>query len=476
MSRPAGASDIRPTVGRLAEILGGRLLGSDGAASVGPACIDTRRLVPGDLFVALEGDNTDGHAFLEQAHRAGALAALVRDGFEERGFSLPSGLAALVVADPLAALTSYAAYLRQESAAVFVGLTGSNGKTTTKEMLASILNEAAGPQAVVKTEGNLNNHIGVPLTLSRIDGRVRYAVVEMGMNHPGEIAHLAGIARPSLGLITSIGRAHLEFLGSLEGVARAKAELFEALPVDGYAIYPEDQPILAEKVSHLPPGRRWTFGTTAGAKMRLVERRETADGQHIVLSWPSGRLELDLSAAGRHNALDAAAAAAAALALGLEPRVVRAGLSAFRPAAHRSVLTRIGGALVLDDCYNANPSSMEAALTALAEMEGRSGAILGDMAELGPDSVSLHRSTLEVALNLGFERLVLVGPLMAEAAASLSGRMDSEHLALFRDALQAGEQAARWFVGGWNVLVKASRTTGLERALERWRSLAEPRR
>ncbi len=468
---------IRPSLAELAEILGGRLLQSDGTQTSGPACIDSRRLSPGDLFVALPGASVDGHAFLDRALRAGACGALVRRDFIDEGGRLPNGLAALCVVAPLEGLARYGAHLRSRSRALVIGLTGSNGKTTTKEMLAAILAAAVGPRAVLRTEGNLNNHIGVPLTLTRIGDETRFAVVEMGMNHPGEIAELASLARPSVGVVTSIGRAHLEGLGSLEGVARAKAELFDALPDEGIAVYPAGQAVLEERAGRLAPENRWPFGFEANARV-LVEtsRAGSGPGQHLVITCGGQRLSVDLQVPGRHNALDAAAAAATALALGLGEREIVAGLRNFRPAAHRSVITKIGGAQVLDDCYNANPTSMEAALAALTSLPGRSGAILGDMAELGPEEEDLHGALLERAVAMGVERLILVGPLMAKAADRLSGRMTSDGFALRLDAAAAGELAADWFGEGWNVLVKASRTTGLERALDRWRSLVGQRR
>ncbi len=453
------------TLGDLALAVGADPPARARGLAAGPASIDTRQLQPGEVFYALTGERTDGHAFVGQAAARGACGAVVRRGARVEA---PAEFPLIEVSDPLRALWAHGRLARSRFSGTLVAVTGSNGKTTCKEMLAAIFGQALGTESVLRNQGSFNNHLGVPLTLTRLSQGHRVAVLEMGMNHPGEIAELAGLARPLGGVITSIGRAHLEGLGSLEAVARAKGELLEALPEDGFAVVPVGWPLLAELAGRLPEDRVWTVGP--GGRVRVVDAtHEPARGLRVGLETPVGRIEAVLAVAGAHNAANAAAAAAAALLCGLELEAIQAGLVAFRPAPHRSALVEVGGALVLDDCYNANPTSMEAALRTLGELPGRKGAIFGDMAELGDEAPGLHEEVLGRAAEV-LELLLVAGPLMERASRGLAGRLE---ILVARDAEEAGRMAARVFGPGWSVLVKGSRIAQLERAIETWRRDAE---
>jgi UDP-N-acetylmuramoyl-tripeptide--D-alanyl-D-alanine ligase len=357
-----------------------------------------------------------------------------------------------------------------------VGVTGSNGKTTTKELLAAILETAASQDAVLATTGNLNNSLGVPLTLLRLHAGHRFAVVEMGMSAPGEIATLCGIVTPDVGVITGIAPAHLEHLGSLEAIARAKGELFAALPEGGVAIYPDDQPLLAAEAARLPAAQRRTFGTGADATVRIaaVMLRATA-GLSLDLVVGGATIRCDLPLPGPHNARNAAAAAAAAAALGVKPADIAAGLARGRTAAHRSTIVEVGGRHVIDDCYNANPASTRAGLEMLASLRppGRTAlAVLGDMLELGPTSAELHFEVGRDAARLGIDHVVAVGVLAQQILrGAWRGGMDPQRLAPAADPAAAARQIhERTSPDDW-VLVKASRGMRLERVLEEWRRL-----
>lgn len=459
----------------LARIVGGTLLVGDPQALVGPASIDTRIMQPGELFVALPGERVDGHQFLPQAKAIGVGAALVRRGFAAEGFEVPEGLALVEVQDVQDGLWAYAQWARSQRSPRVIGVTGSNGKTTVKEMLSSILAVAAGQDAVLRNRLNFNNHLGVPLTLTRLNGQHRYAVIEMGMNHPGEIAELAGLVRPVVGVITSIGHAHLEGLGGIEQVARAKAELFQALPEAGCAVFPDGQPILEDASGHV--AKQIRFGSEQDCRVQVISARSASTGAlSVELRIDENVVEATLHVAGVHNAFNAAAAAGAAVALHVMGEAIHDGLERFVSAPHRSVVRRCRGAWVLDDCYNANPTSMVAGIEALATLPGagRRGAILGDMAELGPGAAKLHRDVIGAALQAGLDRLILVGPLMQRAAVDLD-LVGTRKVDVVESAQEAGNLARDRFGDQWRVLVKASRVTGLERALDRWCSGEEGR-
>jgi len=453
----------------LAAATGGRWIGSPPRELAGVST-DTRTLGPGSLFVALKGDRFDAHDFLAEAARHGAAAAIVaaaRQAHGERPLSAPSSMALLVVQDTLAALGAVARLHRRRFALPVVGVTGSNGKTTTREMIAEIL-ALSGP--VLRTEGNLNNEVGVPLTLFGLDeGHVR-AVIEMGMNHPGEIARLAAIAEPQVGVVTLAAPAHLEGLGSVDAVADAKAELYQGLPANGIAVANADDPRMLKRAE--ASGRRMI--TFTGSKARrgdvvvLEILSQGADGLRFVLGIGNREVPVHIPAlVGTHNAMNAAAAAAAAVALGCSDREIARGLAQVKPVGRRLRLDALpSGLRVVDDCYNANPASMSAALATLAALrgDGRAAAVLGDMLELGAFEEEAHRALGEEAARAGLHRLATFGPRSrATAAAARAAGLDAFHT----EDLDALVRWARAEVAPPDVLlVKGSRGMKLERLVE----------
>jgi UDP-N-acetylmuramoyl-tripeptide--D-alanyl-D-alanine ligase len=465
----------RFTADELAAATGGRWLDPPPAGVAGVST-DTRTIAAGSLFVALRGERFDGHAFLAEAARAGAAAALVSDaaagtGAPGDGAARAAGLPRLLAADTLAALGAVARHHRRRFDLPMVAVTGSNGKTTTREMVAAIL-ATRGP--VLKTEGNLNNEVGVPLTLLRLSSEHRAAVVELGMNHPGEIARLCAIALPQVGVVTNAAAAHLEGLGSVDGVADAKAELYQGLPPGGVAVANADDARMLKRAQ--ASGRRLlTFA--AGRQRRgdvvvLEVLREDAAGLRFLLGVGNRELEVALPLVGAHNAANAAAAACAAIALGCDDREIVRGLAAVTPVGRRLRLERLpGGALLVDDCYNANPLSMGAALRTLASLAraegGRAVAALGDMLELGPEELALHRQVGAEAAAAGLHRLLCFGPRARELAAGAAGAGLDPARIFHTEDLAALAASARAGLGAGDVLlVKGSRGMRLERLVE----------
>lgn len=426
-----------------AAIVSGVLDGND--THITGVSTDSRTLAEGELFVALRGPSFDGHEFIAAARSRGAAAALVEQPRPE--------LPCVVVSDARSALGTLAAQWRTRFTPDTVGVTGSNGKTTVKEMLACIL---AGDAPVLATRGNLNNDIGLPLTLARLDARYRRLVVEMGANHPGEIARLASMARPRVGVITLIASAHLEGFGSIEGVARAKGELLLALPEDGVAVVNADQDYM-ELWRELAVGRTLLcFGFADGADVR-VTHEPTADGGRVGLFTAAGEAHAKLALFGRHNALNAGAACAAALAMGVGLDAVVAGLEAVRPLRGRLETLRAGRVRVLDDTYNANPQSLRAALEVLAAAPSPRWLVLGDMGELGGDAAAFHAQAGRMARELGTERLFTLGPLASLATETFGA--GASHFPE-RDALCRALEDE--ITDGTTVLVKGSRAMAME--------------
>lgn len=424
---------------------------------------DTRALAPGSLFVALKGPNFDGHDFVPKALAAGAAGALVR-----RGFRLPEDPQAclLEVDDTLAALGDLAASWRRESDAYVAAITGSNGKTSTKEMLAGILEQR---HLVLKTQGNLNNLIGLPLTVMRLDESHTACVLEMGMNAPGEIARLTEIAAPEVGLITNVGPAHIGFLGSLEAVAAAKTELFRGLTANATAVVNLDDPLLAPWAKKLSC-RVLTFGQSPAAAVRVADVSALGSRQAFSLHLPSQEpLRVRLAAPGLHNVLNACAAAATAHALGQGAEAILAGLEGFQPVKGRLQLVRgFFGFWVLDDTYNANPASLLAGLAALRDIAGSRGRalILGDMAELGEFAPAMHQEAGASAVAAGCRLLLALGGQAGQvvAGAMQAGLKPSAALA-FQDLPSLVEAAQELLEEDEVVLVKGSRAAGMERVV-----------
>ncbi|MGH8271398.1 MAG: UDP-N-acetylmuramoyl-tripeptide--D-alanyl-D-alanine ligase [Gammaproteobacteria bacterium] len=393
------------TLSALAQATAGRLVGAD--AGFCAVVTDSRRMEAGALFVCLKGPQYDGHDYAEAAVAAGAAGLLA-----SREVAPPAPR--VEVENTLAALGRYARAWRDAHEVKVLAVTGSNGKTTTKNLLAAVFAQQAPTLA---TRGNFNNLIGLPLTLLRLEEEHRYAVVELGISLPGEMAALADIARPDAAVVTNVAPAHLEGFGDLEGVAREKGALPAALPADGLAVAPADLPWLASwrKANAV---RRWlTFGFDGKADVCARALEITPTGTRFELVTPDGAVPVALQLLGRHNVANALAAATLAWGLGVAPEMIVKGLAIVPPAAGRMQPRRLpSGAILIDDCYNANPASVAAALAAAAAFERPLWLALGDLGELGAESAQWHRRLGREARAAGVARLYALGPLAAEAA------------------------------------------------------------
>ena len=446
-------SELR--LSQAAEMIHGRHIGAD--ARFDGVSTDSRSIQPGALFVALRGPSFDGHDYIGAAHERGAVGAMV---CRRPKLDLPL----LQVDDTRLGLGRLAAAWRRRFGNTLVAITGSNGKTTVKELLASILGERG---EVLATSGNLNNDIGVPLTLLRLQGEP-YAVIEMGANHRGEIGYLSDLARPDLVLLNNVGAAHLEGFGSLEGVARAKGEIIGGLGPDGLVVLNADDP-WAGLWRRLAGERRVIgFGSSPQAELRVrpeeVQIRWDDQGFRCVfeVQTPDLVLDLELALGGFHNVMNALAATSAALALGTDPAQVRAGLARVRPVKGR-LQTRFGpaGLRVIDDSYNANPDSVGAAIELLASAPGERWLVLGDLAELGREAESLHRRLGERARAAGIDRLFTLGTASRAASQGFGpGGVHCNELPRLLDTLQ------HELNGPACLLVKGSRAARMERVAD----------
>ena len=467
---PAAGSRVPPSIS-LDELLaatGGRLLGPTAVNSIAGAAVDSRQVSPGCVFVALRGERVDGHAFVAEAIRNGAAAALV-----ERPVAAEGQDAAIVqVADSLTALQELAAWWRSKSAARVVGITGSTGKTIAKEIVADVLGRT---RTVLRNEGNLNSESGLPMTLLRLEPQHELAVLEMSMYTEGEIARLAEIARPEVGVVLAVHPTHLERAGSLEAIARAKSELPQALPTDGLAVLNADDPLVAAMASVTPAAVR-TYGLGPGADVQGLDVvSHGLAGTEFTLRAPWGERRMRSGTPGRHLVPHALAAAAVAERFGVSLDEVEAALAAGSHADHRmAVAEAASGATLVDDSYNASPVSVAAALDFLAETPVAAGrrrlAVLGDMLELGPDEERLHREIGAKAAGVA-DALLAVGERGAwiAEAATAAGLRD---VSMVRDVDEAIAAVDRVLVPGPGdvVLIKASRGVQLDRlvsALER---------
>lgn len=446
-------SQARFTMASLAQQVTGRLCGAD--VEFTSVSIDSRNLSSGALFVALKGPNFDGHAFAESAVKQGAVGLLVD---HELSVSIPQ----VVVLDVLDALSKFASQWRQQFTYPVIAVTGSNGKTTTKEMLGSIL--AQRGEALV-TRGNLNNHIGVPLTLLTLNTNHSAAVIEMGANHLGEIAHLATLAKPTIGLVTNAGAAHLEGFGGLDGVAHGKGELFEALTANDVAIINADDEHAEYWRIHCGTKKIFTFGIDQSADFTaskvLAHHDETGFHTRFELTTPSGVCGVSLQLAGIHNLRNALAAAAASYAAGATLNQIQAGLDAMRPVGGRlQPKPALHGAFMIDDSYNANPNSVRAGIDALRSRGGRRWLIFGDMLELGAGSVGLHKEIGLYAKEAGIERLLAIGNDAKHAVNAFGAGAE-----WFSSLDQLVKVAQSTLEPGITVLIKGSRGNRLERAV-----------
>ena len=444
---------MRRSLRDFASLCGGRLEGAD--ASFTQVNTDTRQLQAGELYFALRGPRFDGNAFAAAALQARAAGAVV-----ER-YDANLALSQIIIEDGEKALAKAAAGWRARFNGCVLGVAGSNGKTTTKEMLAAILAQRGDCLA---TRGNFNNHIGVPLTLLRLEPQHVFAVIEIGTNHPGEVAALAAIAKPRIGLVTNAGAEHLEGFGDVEGVAHAEGEMFAALPADGIAVVNADDPY-AGLWRGMTRARVVTFGLAADADYRAESIVESLvdDGFELrfTLVAPAGRQPVQLHFGGRHNVLNALAAAAAACSAGASLSDVSAGLAQLRPVQGRLQPKRSRrGARLIDDSYNANPSSVRAGIDVVTGLGQPAWLVLGDMGELGAQAESSHVEIGAYARDHGIRRLFATGPLCRRAVEAFGPGAewfpDTESLARAVDgALDAGVC----------VLVKGSRSNRLERVV-----------
>jgi UDP-N-acetylmuramoyl-tripeptide--D-alanyl-D-alanine ligase len=438
-----------------AAAVGGTLRGAN--ATFARVTTDSRDVAAGDLFVALRGERFDGHDFVAQAMAGGAVGAIVA---EARAAAF--GTSVVAVDDPLAALGRLAHAWRARFAIPIVVVVGSNGKTTVKEMTAGALGAHYGADAVLATRGNLNNAIGLPLTLLRLSGAHRAAVIELGMNHRGETAELAAIAKPTIALVNNAQREHQEFMRSVAEVADEHADAILALPSDGIAVVNTDDPhVDAWRRAAARAGVRTIgFGTHPSADVRATIAMQ-ADASTLALVTPAGEARVALAVPGRPMAQNALAACAAALAAGATLDAIRRGLEAFRPVAGRlAPRVAASGALVIDDSYNANPDSVRAAIDVLARARGARWLVLGDMGEVGSEGPAFHREIGEYARTANLDRVFTVGTLAATTAAAFGA--GARH---FDDVPALARAVASEAGDGVTVLVKGSRFMRMERVV-----------
>ena len=435
----------------IAQATGGRLVGTDRV--IDAIATDTRALPGGDaLFIALTGEQFDGHDHVRAAIDGGCVAALVA---RELDIDAPQ----VVVADTALALAAFAGAVQRLRDTRVLAITGSNGKTSVKTLLLSILDQVGGAYA---NPGNRNNEIGLPLAVLAAPDDARFAVYEMGAGKPGDIAYLTAIARPDVSLVNNIAPAHLERMGSLQGVAETKGAIHDALPADGVAVVNADDDFAAYFIGRLHDRRVLRFAVDADADVRARDIRHEADGSRFVLVSPQGDTEVLLPMPGRHNVANALAAASMALAVGASVAQVRAGLEAVQPVAGRLVSHALrSGAVLVDDSYNANPGSLAAAIDTLAGSGDEAWLVLGDMRELGAGETVLHAQAGEHAKAAGIARLFTLGDLSAHATQAFGegARAFDTHEAL-ADAVAAGLRR------GVRVLVKGSRGSAMDRIVK----------
>jgi UDP-N-acetylmuramoyl-tripeptide--D-alanyl-D-alanine ligase len=436
------------SVTEAAAALGARASGAE--ATFTGVSSDTRTLKAGDLFVALRGEHFDGHRFLDAARAAGAVAAMV-----DREYNGPYSLPVIVVDDTRRGLGELARVWRTRFAPQLVAVTGSNGKTTVKEMLASILRRHAGERAVLATSGNLNNDVGLPLTLLRLREEHRYCAIELGMNHKGEIAYLARLAAPTVALVNNAQREHLEFMNSVDEVAAENASVYDALSANGVAVVNADDAHAGVFRRAAAARRVVDFGLQAKAAVTGGHTLKPLQSE-IVLRTAAGEAKATLAIPGLHNVRNALAAAACAHAAGIGLQAIAEGLTAFRPYTGRlQVKEGRAGATIIDDTYNANPDSVRAAIEVLASCPAPTVLVLGDMGEVGTQGPQFHREVGAYARDKGISSLLALGEATRESVAAFGA--GARHFDRVEDLAAA--------VRGETVLVKGSRFMKMERVI-----------
>lgn len=437
------------TLHQCAQILGCDQPAGEDSAVLGTA-IDSRKVKKGELFIALSGEHLDGHHFLSAAREAGAVAALVSE-------KQADGLPQIVVQDVVKAYGKLATAWRQQSQAKVVAITGSNGKTTLKEMVSTILSEH---HHTLATKGNLNNELGVPLTLTRLTEQHHYAVIEMGANHPGEIAQLVAMAQPDVAVINNIGPAHIEGFGSVQGVAQAKGEIFSGLKDEGIGIVNADMQEFTALWEGLLNGRRTIrFSLEHAADIQALDIQTAGSGSHFMVRLDDICHFVSLPIPGKHNIANALAAIAICRALEIESDVIVKGLGKMQSVKHRlQPRQAVNQAVLIDDTYNANPSSFDQALKTLVSFPGEHWLVLGDFAELGPDSKAIHQQMGRQAKQAGIKRLLAIGAESKLAVAAFGdGATHFESMDLLQQFLQ--DHLAAHI----NCLIKGSRFMQLDR-------------
>lgn len=454
--RAEPASGGLMTVADAAQAMRGVVHGEAGADRVAFSHVgsDSRSVAAGELFFALGGERFDGHAYVRAAHEAGAAAAVVQRPVED------AGMPQVVVADTRRALGDLAAAWRGRFAIPVVGVTGSNGKTTTKEMIAAIFAARHGADGRLATQGNLNNEIGVPLTLMRLRDAHRCAVIELGMNHPGEIAELSRIAAPTVALVNNAQREHQEFMHTVEAVARENGAVISALAADGVAVFPGDDAYTPVWTELAGTRRCLRFGLSGEVEVTAADLRLDAFETRFLLRTPDGQAEIALAAAGLHNVRNALAAAACALAAGMDLEVIARGLAEFAPVKGRMQRHRLsGGALLIDDTYNANPDSVRAAIDVLATLPRPRALVLGDMGEVGDQGPAMHAEVGAYARERGIDALFALGEATRDAILAFgAGGMHADAVEQVAPAVMAAGPAS--------ILVKGSRFMRMERVVQ----------
>jgi UDP-N-acetylmuramoyl-tripeptide--D-alanyl-D-alanine ligase len=430
--------------------------------------IDSRTVAPGELFFAVKGERLDGHDFVAAALEKGAVAAVVR---KDQLHRFPGGSKLLAVDDTLVALQTLATAVRKVWGKPLIGVTGSAGKTTTKEAIAHVL---AAKFHVLKSEGNFNNHFGLPLMLLKLEPEHDLAVIEMGMSHAGEIRALAKIAQPDIGVVTNVAPVHLEFFDSLAGIARAKYELVESLPSSGTAVLNADDEYVSQFGRDFK-GRVIKYGTNSAADVRAenVQSKGT-EGSEFDIVIAGAREHASLPLVGDHNILNALAALSVSIACGLKVPDAVAALSTLKPADKRGQVLQLGNITVINDCYNSNPKALQAMVDALSAMKAaRRIVVAGEMLELGPAGEELHRESGRHIADQKIDRVLGVRGL---AQALVEGAKDGGIRAEFvATSEEAGEWLARETHDGDLVLLKASRGVKLEKALDVWKAKRDAR-
>ena len=444
---------------QIAEFASASVSGGNGNVSIDKISTDSRTLKHGELFVALRGENFDGHKFVEAAVKTGAVGAIVDLGWKGK---VPDNFTVIRVEDTLQAYQTVAANYRKSLPIRVLAITGSNGKTSTKDFTAAVLGRRF---RVTKTQGNYNNHVGLPRTMLEATSQDEVAVWEIGMNHPGEVAALAKIAAPDAALITNIGIAHIEFMGSREAIAAEKGALAEAIGPQGSIILNADDPF-SKNIAARTHAKVIFAGTTAGT-IRAGEITQSAHGSDFTILEGAHRCRAQLPVPGLHMVQNAMLAVAAGRLFGLSLEEAAAGLVAAPLAKARLQIRQIGGVQFIDDSYNANPDSMKAALRTLVELDadGKRIAVLGEMRELGKESARGHREVGETAAELGVDQLIAIGD-MGAAIAEAAQQAGLEKTAAVGSISEAAEMLTEITAPGDLVLIKGSRTARTERVLE----------